>query len=77
MMLQRYTIVKNIAGKIRKINFKKQDSSKNMPVKLCMYLFIYLLKFNYTNDQNKIKNKELNIFISVKRRYLRKRHQIL
>ena len=39
MMLQRYTIVKNIAGKIRKINFKKQDSSKNMPVKVFIYLF--------------------------------------
>ena len=39
MILQRYTIAKNITGKIRKINFKKQDSSKNMPVKLFIYLF--------------------------------------
>ena len=35
-----------------------------------IYLFIYLLhllKFNYTDDQNKNKKKELNICTSIKR----------
>ena len=53
MILKRYTIVKNIAGRTRKFHLKKQDSSTNMPVKL----IIYLLEFNYTNDRNKNKKR--------------------
>ena len=65
MILQRYTIAKNITGKIRKINFKKQDSSKNMPVKLFIYLFIYsnsitqMIKIRIKIKNYKNKNKKL------------------
>ena len=65
MILQRYTIAKNITGKIRKINFKKQDSSKNMPVKLFIYLFIYsnsitqMIKTRIKIKNYKNKNKKL------------------
>ena len=54
MILQRYTIVKNIAGKIKKCQLKNtiiQQSCQIMFSFIC--LFIY--SFNYTDDQNKNK----------------------